>query len=472
MKRNLILSVACALFFLPMKAQQCEVNFDLNYDTTQKIEGISVKQGCAIPMDKKPLPQREGYRFGGWYTSQEGQAQDEWLFGKMVGMMGAFSAQANDSMKVEKPMTLYAKWIAPTHIVDAEGLNRMRDDLHGWYVLDCDIDLSGMDDWEQVGEYEVHYEWAEAEWWRNAFKGKLDGQGHTIRNLRLTKPTAEKKAMFGSMADGEICNLILEDCVIDLNTTSTYVAPLVGIMKQGDGQTASITHVQVKNARFEVNLNNSIGAFSGVTALAVGAWGGTVSHCSVQGEMNVTCNGTGGGELYLGGLLGENYCEVSNCQSDFTVNLHFRQPKLDGEFKAFVGGLVASATKLTASEANAVINIDGDPLTEQLFIGGLVGSERYGEISQSSAKMQVHLQGMKKAQVGGILGEFNKGYGSIGAALGTKNTSVHHCHAEMEIQADPAIQLVKDAISGSGTPEPLNAWGGQMVYEVRDNSYK
>ena len=472
MKKNLILSVACVFFTLQLKAQQCEVSFDLNYDTADRIEAVCVKQGCAIPLDKKPYPEREGYLFGGWYTSKEGKAADEWLFGKMVGMMGAFTSQENDSMKVEKPMTLFARWIAPTHIVDAEGLNRMRNDLHGWYVLDNDIDLSEIDDWVQVGEYEANYEWADGEWWRNAFKGKFDGQGHTIRNLRLTKPTAEKKAMFGSMVNGEICNLVLEDCMIDMSTTSMYVAPLVGIMKQDGGRTASITNVQVKNARFDVNLNNSVGAFSGVTALTVGAWNGTVSHCCVQGEMNISFSGTGGGELYVGGLAGENYCEVQDCQADFIVNLHFSQPEIEGEFKAFVGGLVASATTVTDCEANAVINIDGDPLTDQLFIGGLVGSERYGEISRSTAKMRVHLNGMKQAQIGGIVGEFNKTYGGIGAALGTKKTSVHDCHAEMDIQADPAIRLVRGAISGSGIPEPLKAWGGQMEYEVRDNSHK
>ena len=98
MKKTFVLLAIAVLMVMPMKAQQCEVKFDLNYDTTDQVESISVQQGCALPLDKKPMPQREGYRFGGWYTSKEGKAQDEWLFGKMVGMMGAFMAQANDSI--------------------------------------------------------------------------------------------------------------------------------------------------------------------------------------------------------------------------------------------------------------------------------------------------------------------------------------------------------------------------------------
>ena len=136
MKRNLILSVACALFFLPMKAQQCEVNFDLNYDTTQKIEGISVKQGCAIPMDKKPLPQREGYRFGGWYTSQEGQAQDEWR-----SQLSVVQAEgASEEMRRVFYSCLYFSLFYPQIYSDVDGQYRSsdaqvyRDPRHPYYA--------------------------------------------------------------------------------------------------------------------------------------------------------------------------------------------------------------------------------------------------------------------------------------------------------------------------------------------------
>ena len=466
MKKTLILLAIAVLMVMPMKAQQCEVKFDLNYDTTEQVESISVQQGCALPLDKKPMPQREGYRFGGWYTSKEGKAQDEWLFGKMVGMMGAFMAQANDSMKVEQPMTLYARWIAPTHIKDAEGLNCMRDDLYGWYVLDNDIDMSGMDDWIQVGVYEVDYEWAEGEWWKNSFKGKLDGQGHTIRNLKFTQPTSEKKAMFGSMMNGEICNLVIEDCVVDMNTTSMYVAPLVGIMKQGGDHVNAITNVQVKNAKYKVNLNNTQGAFSAVTFLTAGAWNGSISHCSVQGEMDITFQGTGGGQFYVGAFAGENYSEMDDCQSDVKINIHFAAPEPAKDFSVFVGGLAASATNVKNCVAKGSITIDGDPLTEQFFVGGLIGSERYGEVSHNKAQMQINLSGMKKAQTGGIVGEFNKTFGGVGAALGFKKTSVHDCQAEVEVNAAPSIQLTQGHIAGGGQPEPLNAWGGQMEYEI------
>jgi len=468
MKKILTFLSISILAAMQLNAQQCEVKFDLNYNTTEQVEPLSVKQGCALPLDKKPMPQREGYRFAGWYTSKEGKAQEEWLFGKKIGAMGAFMNLPNDSMKVEQPMTLYARWIAPTHIKDAEGLNRMRDDLHGWFVLDNDIDLAGMDDWEQVGVYEADYEWAEGEWWKQAFKGKLDGQGHAIRNLKFTKATSEKKAIFGSMMNGEICNLVIDSPVVDISTTSMYVAPLVGIMKQGGNEVNDISNVQVKDARYKVNLNNTEGAFSAVTFITAGAWNGTLANCSVQGEMDITFSGTGGGQFYVGGIAGENYSEMSDCVTDVKINIHFAAPEAAKDFSVYVGGLAASATNVKNCSSSGSIHIDGNPLTEQFYVGGLVGSERYGEIANNSAKMQITLNGMPKAQVGGIVGEFNPTFGGVGAALGIKKTSVHDCQAEVEVKADPSVALTYGRISGAGQPEPLKAWGGQMEYEVSE----
>ena len=469
MRKLTMMTTLMIMTTLVANAQQIQVNFDLNYATTDQVEAMSVKQGCMLPLDKKPMPQREGYRFGGWYTSKECQVADEWLFGSKSG---GYFKPAIDSMAVEKPMTLYAKWVAPKHIKDAAGLNAMRDDLHGWYVLDNDIDLSTLEDWEPVGVYEADYEWADGEWWKNGFKGKLDGQGHSIRNLKLTKPTQEKKAMFGSLVNGEISNLVIEDCVVDMQTTSMYVAPLVGIMKQDGALVASITNVQVKHALFKVNLNNTKSAFSGVTGITVGAWNGTISQCSVQGVMDITMNGTGGGELYIGGIAGENYSQTVDCQTDIQVNVHFRQPQMDNEFKAFIGGMVASATHVSGCDAKGSISVDGDAKTKQLYIGGVVGSGRYGEISHNTSHVKVALKGLTHAQVGGIVGEYNKTYGGIGAALGTKLTTLHDCHASVEVDADASVQLVRGAISGSGQPDTLKAWGGQMDYRLYDCTWE
>ena len=62
-----------------------------------------------------------------------------------------------------------------------EELDAIREDLHGWYVLEADLDLSGIANWIPIGEYEAPYEFAPGEWWRHAFKGIFDGNGHTSK---------------------------------------------------------------------------------------------------------------------------------------------------------------------------------------------------------------------------------------------------------------------------------------------------
>ena len=60
---------------------KCVVEFDLNYDGAKAIESISVNKGRAIQMGDCRLPEREGYRFAGWYTSKECKPEQQWLFG-------------------------------------------------------------------------------------------------------------------------------------------------------------------------------------------------------------------------------------------------------------------------------------------------------------------------------------------------------------------------------------------------------
>ena len=100
--RRISLIVANALLGVVSATAQepCLVSFDLNYDTTEKISSISVNPGMAMSMASKPIPERKGFRFGGWYTSPECHPEQEWRFGSnSVG----FYMPATDSMTVKSP---------------------------------------------------------------------------------------------------------------------------------------------------------------------------------------------------------------------------------------------------------------------------------------------------------------------------------------------------------------------------------
>ena len=466
MKRLLILFLFLQLA-LAAFAQNSTVSFNLNYETEQAIAPVTVKTGNILPAEAKSYPVREGYRFGGWYTAPECRPEQEWRFGNNA----SFFVQATDSMKVEKSMTLYAKWVSPRPIRTVAELDAIREDLYGWYVLENDLDLSGIANWEPIGCYEADYEFAPAEWWRHAFKGIFDGQGHTIKGLRITELRSDKAGLFGTMADGEIRNLNMEDSRLVFTAERPYVAPLVGIIKQDKG-VAAVRNCRITGTQIRVKTTNTDATFHSFTGLCGGIWGGILENNIVSGKMDIEIAGNGGGELYVGAYAGEAYNDTRNCTSDFDISIRFTQPQT-GEYKAYIGGLQASATNVEDSKAAGSIRISGESGAQQLFVGGLVGSERYGIVSRCSSTVRIAVSDGGFAQVGGIVGEFNATYGAMGSAFGVTTTRVSDCTYVGTPAFERVTTPVFGEIAGAGEPAPLTSlWGPSMSYKIENCSYK
>ena len=466
--KKLLLLLCAGLSGAAFAANGVSVTFHLNYPDAGTLAPVTVSAGNALPLAAKPHPERAGFRFGGWYTSAECLPSEEWLFGtNSVG----FYTQPTDSMAVEADMDLYAKWIAPTPVRTAEDLDAMRQDLKGWYVLENDIDLSGIANWDPVGRYEAHYEFAPGEWWTQAFQGCLDGKGHTIRGLSLTQLLTDKSGLFGACANCEIRDVNMEGTRIVLTAERPYVGPLAGILKQDDGCQAVIRRCHVTGTRLEVKTTNSEGTFHSFTGLCGGAWGGLIEDCTATGSMDLDLCGAGGGELYVGPFLGEAYNDTVGCESDFDIRIRFSTPAANG-LKAFIGGLQASATHVVSCTAKGRIEVSGNPGSPEIYIGGLVGSERYGSVEDCGSAVEIVETGLPSVQVGGIIGEFNQSYGMIGAAFGTKATELLRCAFTGRIRLDGAGTEVFGEINGGGKPEPLSSpWGISMDYKITDCRY-
>lgn len=369
MKRlSVILAAVLVTGTAAFSQQTSRVFFDLNYDTEEVLAPVAVRTGCMMPPEAKPLPVREGLRFGGWYSAPECRPEQEWRFGSNA----SFYVPATDSMKVEKSMILYAKWVSPKPVRTAEDLDAIRDDLYGWYVLENDIDLSGIANWTPIGEYEGNYEFAPGEWWRHAFKGILDGNGHTIKGLTITDIHTDKNGLFGTVANGEILNLTLDGSRLELTAPRPYLGPLAGILKQDDGQVCAVRGCRVVNTLLKVKTTNTEGTFHSFTGLCGGAWGGTLEDNFVSGRMEIEIAGTGGGELYVGPYLGEAYNDTRRCSSDYQIDIRFTCPQPADGFKAFIGGLQASGTYIDVCSARGRIRVSGPTGSEQVFIGGPV----------------------------------------------------------------------------------------------------
>ena len=465
--RRFILLTVLLVNTLAAFGQSITVSFNLNYEAGQEIAPVTVKTGTILPAESKSYPVRDGYRFGGWYTAPECRPEQEWRFGNNA----SFFVQATDSMKVEKSMTLYAKWVSPTPIRTVEDLNAVREDLYGWYVLENDLDLSGIANWEPIGCYEADYEFAPAEWWRHAFKGIFDGQGHTIRGMRITELHGDKAGLFGTMADGKILNLNMEDSRLVFTAERPYVGPLVGIIKQDKG-IAEVRNCRITSTTIRVKTSNTLATFHSFTGLCGGIWGGILENNFVSGTMDLEIAGNGGGELYVGAYAGEAYNDTRNCSSDFDISIHYTQPQT-GEYKALIGGLQASATNVENCTAAGSIRISGDSGSQQLFVGGLVGSERYGSISRCTSTVQIEISDSGFAQVGGIVGEFNATYGAMGSAFGVTTTRVSDCTYVGAPVFKRVASPVFGEIAGAGEPAPLTSfWGASMSYKIENCTYK
>ena len=469
-RQFLALFLLTAISTTALAQNTSRVYFDLNYDTEEAIAPITVKTGCMIPLAAKQFPTRQGYRFGGWYTTPECLPEQEWRFGNNASFP---LMPATDSMKVDKSMILYAKWVSPKPVRTAEDLDAIRKDLSGWYVLEEDIDLSGIDNWIPIGQYEGNYEFAPGEWWRYAFKGVLDGQGHTIRGLRITELTTDKSGLFGAVANGEIKNLNMVDSRLVFTAERPYVAPLAGILKQDDDQVCAVRNCAVTGTLIQVKTTNEDSTFHSFTGLCGGAWGGTIEGCTVSGKMDIDIAGTGGGELYVGPYLGEAYNDTRRCASDYDITLRFSKHQPESGFKAFIGGFQSSATNLDACSASGRIRVSGETGGKQLFIGGLIGSERYGTVNACSSNVKIEVSDTGFAQVGGIVGEFNEGYGAIGSAFGIQTTVVKQCAYTGKPKFRKVAEPVFGQISGGGDPKPLaSPWGLSMGYQIENCSYK
>jgi hypothetical protein len=165
----------------------------------------------------------------------------------------------------------------------------------------------------------------------NWFSGVLDGQGHTIRNLRVSGKSGYDAGLFG-MLSGLVKDLHLENVQVS-------GSPCGGLV--GDN-TGTILRCSVNG---QVTGSGTNGGLVG------SAHGGMILHCTVAGTVKGSSN--------VGGLMGEALdAAILNCESAADVS-----------GSSFVGGMVGFAENGTRLvECRATGSVTGGDTT-----GGLVG---------------------------------------------------------------------------------------------------
>ena len=243
----------------------------------------------------------------------------------------------------------------PWHIQNATQFANIAENLGGYYVLDNDIDFSKVDDWTPVGEFESDSMMSEEANTEPSFHGKLDGKGHTLKNLTLDAGTLSSTpvGIFGCVAgNGLIKNVVLKNIKV---SGGQQVGALVGVI---------CGKATLKNIQAASKVRTSgIMMVGGI----VGGANTSKTLAGLKGKANVTMKGAyimNAAGILIGGAEGTNLADCHATGGTLTVT---------GKKADSIGGLAGcafdSASVKNCSAENVTIKVEKDCA----LIGGLLG---------------------------------------------------------------------------------------------------
>ncbi|MEZ5563281.1 MAG: GLUG motif-containing protein [Gammaproteobacteria bacterium] len=264
------------------------------------------------------------------------------------------------------------------------------------YELVRDLDAAGIGNFEPIGNCGAENNCMVARD-KYGFAGALDGNGHVIRNLLITRPDTGGVGLFGTLArTGVVRNLRLENATVTgLHGTGALVGANFGL---------------VADCTAQVKVSGRL-----ATGGLVGGNAGQVSNCQVSGEVTA--------EAAVGGLAGDMNGSVVDSAADMRVSAG-----------KSAGGLVGLNTTGEVRNSHAAGSITAGDNT-----GGLVGVNTDGLVGNSYATTTVVSSG---TNVGGLVG-FNSqsridnsyatgpvtGKAAVGALTGRNNGSLRNVRA-------------------------------------------
>lgn len=216
-------------------------------------------------------------------------------------------------------------------ISDLAGLRAIADAPDGSYRLTADIDMAG-EDWTPI-----------------AFSGKLDGDGHTLYNLRVTRVGEEVR----TTKDG------------NLKSYDTVFAGLFSVLENAEIRNLTLTGATL-------SVQGETHCFAGLLAGYMDH--STLEDCAVQGRGKLVNYAVQTG---IGGLAGYGSGDIRRCSAD--VELVFEDKNLDKRCEQFMGGVLSCGI---ANIEDCSVVIDGyDSCHGYVHNGGLVGMYYYCGIS-------------------------------------------------------------------------------------------
>jgi len=310
-------------------------------------------------------------------------------------------------------LCLYDTDVNKVHIRTAAQLQAMEDDLDGDYVLDNDIDLTGVD-WQPIGSTAA-----------NAFTGTFNGRGHTISNLTTNGTTGANEGLvvglFGYIGDNTddkddravVKNFNLENVVL---TGGYALGSVVGFILSAFLYDIHVSNVTINSSDDWVPDFQSSGGFAG-DCFTSNNLDTIVRHCDATDvTMNCSAEATIEEVDDCGGFMGTaydatngryriDYCFAKNVtiatdDAGATDTGGFIGNSIDAIIRNCYVENVNLALTITAV-ANYFLELGG--------FAGLACITTRGEISKCYATGQITLTGVKSGQgdaedIGGFIG--------------------------------------------------------------------
>ena len=265
---------------------------------------------------------------------------------------------------VESCMFASAATSEPIMIYDTDGLKAIANDLSGSYMLGCDIIFEDGETFNSLGSD------------TDLFKGTLDGNGYTIRNISLTDSENVTTAHVGLFAynSGTIKNLTL--------TGVTYKVPKCNYLVAGSFAANQVKTGKIQNCAVygDVNITDANVKYNLVLGGVVGSfYKGTVD--STVSCLNISYSGNNSCDA--GGICSDLGGTVKNSINNGNVSIDSKQGF------ANVGGIVGrlrGSSTATAKVTNSINNgtvsgASADTLTVGGINGGMYTNTSKGEIT-------------------------------------------------------------------------------------------
>ncbi len=168
-------------------------------------------------------------------------------------------------------------------------------------VLSADIDMTDKPWPNSIGDWQSNH----------MYKGKFDGQGHSITNLTITT-ARDYHGLFGVVGqDAEIKNFYI-DGAVTVNHNS------IGVVSYTRDDNVLISNIHSK-LNFSGGSGERVGGIVGNANQASNIGTATIDRCTYSGTMTLTGTGNKGG--IVGYILNNGYVKttISNCIFDGTI---------------------------------------------------------------------------------------------------------------------------------------------------------